>query len=98
MGFDNRITRIFHVDGKKQYQVKLISQNGKPLVGFSVFYAFGMSWYPGRKHFYMPLDAWKSLMSQIMPFNQQAMKGMLDYYLSESLDPQFKINFIIFQI
>ena len=82
MGFDNRVTQIFHVDGKKQYRVKLIYQNGKPMVGFSVFYAFGMNWFPGKKHFYVPVEAWKSLMAVIMPFNVQAMKGNSAYYLS----------------
>jgi hypothetical protein len=75
MQFDNRITQIFHVEGKKQYRMKLIYQNGKPMLGYSIFYQNGAIWFPGRKHFFLPVDAWKAMMSNIIPFTQQAIKG-----------------------
>ena len=82
MQFDNRITQIFHVDRPKQYRLKLIYQNGKPMLGFSLFFQRGTNWYPGRKHFYIPVDGWKGLMSMIGPFNAAAMQGNIFYYIS----------------
>ena len=75
MEFDNRITQIFYVDGAKQYRLKLIYKNSKPMVGFSLFFKRGENWFPGRKHFYLPVDAWKNLMPLITNFNDRAMQG-----------------------
>jgi hypothetical protein len=75
MQFDNRISQIFHVEGKKQYRMKLIYQNGKPMLGFSIFYQNGCNWFPGRKHFFMSVEAWKAMMGNITPFSERAIKG-----------------------
>ena len=85
MEFDNRITEIFHIDGAKQYRLKLVYQNGKPMVGFSLFIKRGPNWFPGRKHFFFSVDAWKGLVPLISNFNERAMKGSLEDYLKRTL-------------
>ena len=76
--FDNRISQIFHVENGKQYRVKLIYQDGRPLLGFSVFYQHLTAWYPGKKHFFMSVEAWKDLMLHMTSFNEKAMEGGLN--------------------
>ena len=80
--FENRLSQSFFTADKKDYRLKLIYHNQRPMVGISVFYQNGVHrstqepiWMPGKKHFFMPLEAWQQ-MSKIVPdFANEVEKG-----------------------
>ena len=81
-GYINRIAQIFHTEGKKQLRLKLIYNNEVPLLGLSTFYQAEDKWFPGKKHFFMPLAAWEAMMEHITEFNEQVKKGKKNVSLS----------------
>ena len=85
MAFANHTSQIFHTEGTKQLRMKLITQGTKPLLGFSAFYARNGQWFPGRKHFFMPLEAWKEMMLHVPSFHEKAMKGIYSNYIYHRL-------------
>ncbi|KAF0155395.1 MAG: hypothetical protein FD188_3146 [Ignavibacteria bacterium] len=73
--FDNRITRIFHMEQSQSFRMKLVYKDGQPLVGLSEFYMDKGQWVPGHRHFYLAYESWCDLMKHIQPFHEQVKKG-----------------------
>ena len=78
--FVNRLSESFYREAKQDYRLKLILNNQKPMVGISVFYQNGTNqgvpnWKPGKKHFFMPIAAWKELVMLIPEFAREVDKG-----------------------
>ena len=78
--FENRLSHVFHNDGNRQFRLKLIYHGSTPWIGFSQFFRRGELWFPGKKHFFMPMDAWKGLREIIHKFSEEATKGMRPVY------------------
>ena len=85
--FTNKLSESFYREGKQEYRIKLIYRGQTPMVGISTFFESSTNqeqpiWLPGKKHFFMPLEAWKEFAKMVPEFAKQVEKGSLNYLYS----------------